>query len=679
MVIAKVRAVCLRVAEGLVMLLRVCTISASVRAGPHRAAPLLLAALLCGGARADEAVVASLASTGLRESPEAGLLARFLGQPAPEGSERGAEPSSALLLQVWRKPMERAARTVVAPDDRRAFARIDGRRFTPGLLRGGEAAATARALGWLKARGYPYATLSVERGAPGALLLRADEGALRSFELRGLAAPLRGEALRTLGFGPGVLFSGPALRQAAARLTARYPFLTLDVERAPARAGSGSQRDPPAESSPFWERGRVDLGDLYFAWGYDKSGGAAVDRSSEDLGPGSAGNAVEVTAPGEVLLWLRALPVTLDVQWDALLRHTPATGFAPGLAATLHLWDTEDRAHLALDGAFAVNSERPARVPSADAGSLERLSAFERLDFLAGARLSVPAWRLAELGAQVYALTDTGDAWRMGDLDSSLHSALSAQPDRDYFRRAGLTLLATAHLFEQLTLGAEVRRDRFDPLPNGRVWSLLGGGEALLPAAPVTPGRVGALLLRAEWSSEEIPLLQVGALRRYAEVPLSVAAAPRFIGLFALELGNGALGSDPGIDYLRLLGDARMRFFPADGLSLHTRLRAALVTGAGLPLQREEALGGWSALRGYPFKERRGDSTVLGTAELRWRFLGAFVDLGAVHAGDGWSGPLPGAGAQLFLDKLGRLEVAWRLDGHGGLAPTARALFGPEL
>jgi hypothetical protein len=370
----------------------------------------------------------------------------------------------------------------------------------------------------------------------------------------------------------------------------------------------------------------------------------------------------------------------VEVQWDALLRHTPATGFAPGLAATLHLWDGEDRAHLALDGLFAVNTERPARLPSAEAGSLARLSAFERFDLLAGARLAVPAWRLAELGAQVYALTDTSDAWRMGDLDSSLHSALAAQADRDYFRRAGVTLLATAHLFEQLTLGAELRRDRFDPLPDAQVWSLLGAGAALQPAALVTPGQVGALLLRAEWSSEEIPLLQMGALHRRPEVTLSGAAtAPRFSGLFALELGNGALGSDPGIDYLRLLGDVRLRFFPADGLSLHTRLRAALVTGAGIPLQREEALGGWSALRGYPFKERRGDATLLGTAELRWRWLGAFLDLGAAHAAGGWSGPLPGGGAQLFLDKLGRLEVAWRLDGRGGLAPTARALFGPEL
>jgi hypothetical protein len=656
------------------MLEGVCTISASVPAGMLRAAPLLLAALLCGGARAEEAVVSSLSSAGLRESPEDGLLARFLGQPAPAGSERGAEPSSALRLHVWRKPMERAARPVSGPDDRRAFARIDGERFSPGLLRGGETAATARALSWLQERGYPYATLSVERAPDGALLLRVDEGALRSFDLRGVPAPLRTEALRTSGLRPGALFSGPALRQAVARLTARYPFLSLDTTRAV------SQEDPPGAPPSFWERGRIDLGDLFFDWEYDRGGGSGAERPPADRGPGSAGNAVEVTAPGEVLVWLRTRPVTLAVQWDALLRHTPATGFAPGLAGTLHLWDGEDRAHLALDGAFAVNTERPSRAPAADAGSLERLSAFERLDFLAGARLAVPAWRLAEVGAQVYALTDTGDAWRMGDLDSSLHSAISAQPDRDYFRRAGLTLLATAHLFEQLTLGAELRRDRFDPLPNGPVWSVLGRGAALQPAAPVTPGQIGALLLRAEWSSEEIPLLQIGALRRHPEVSLSGAAsAARFTGLFALELGNGALGSDPGIDYLRLLGDARVRFFPAEGLSLHTRLRGALVTGAGVPLQKEEALGGWTALRGYPFKERRGDATVLGTAELRWRWLGAFVDLGAAHGADGWSGPLPGGGAQLFLDKLGRLEVAWRLDGHGGLAPTARALFGPEL
>jgi hypothetical protein len=98
-----------------------------------------------------------------------------------------------------------------------------------------------------------------------------------------------------------------------------------------------------------------------------------------------------------------------------------------------------------------------------------------------------------------------------------------------------------------------------------------------------------------------------------------------------------------------------------------------------LPLQKDEALGGWSALRGYDFKEFRGDSSLLGNIEARWHFLGSFIDLGAVHEPIGWTRALPSIGAQLFLYRIGSLEVAWRLDGNGNVVPSARALLGWDL
>lgn len=615
---------------------------------------------------------------GLRESSPVDLLAHFLGSPSEGESDNGREPTNTLRFQVWRKRMDHGpphGRCQSAPPDPRWFARVEGGEVERGILRGGMEAARLRAVGWLRDRGYPHAAVTASIAPDGALVIDADEGRLVSFEVRGVPPSLRAEVERTLGFRAGDVFSSAALRQAVARLTARFPFVHLDTERA-LDEGSRATRSNWAGA----KSGRADLGDIYLSWDYEDGGKQrGEDRHDHDRGASSAGTAVEVISPGRMVLWLRTRRVSIDMQWIQLIRHTPATGFAPGLAATLHLWDAEDRAHLAVDGVIAVNTKRAARPTLAGADRWERLSAQEGVDGLAGVRVAVPAWKLAELGAQVYALTDTNDAWRMSDVNSYVHSALQAVPDREYFRRAGATALATIHLVERLTLGAELHRDRFDALPNPRVWSLLNSGAPAPAAAPVTAAEIGSLLLRAEWSSDPIPLLRVGRIHRHPEVSLSDHPndpGPTFLTLATLELGNRALGSDPGIGYLHALSDSRLQLVLGDGLLVRLRLRAG--AGSGLTLV-DEALGGWSALRGYAFKELRGDASVLGNVEARWRWLGAFADVGSVHQPGGWVGPRSGAGVQLFLEHIGSLEVAWRLDGNGSLAPSARALVGWEL
>jgi hypothetical protein len=113
--------------------------------------------------------------------------------------------------------------------------------------------------------------------------------------------------------------------------------------------------------------------------------------------------------------------------------------------------------------------------------------------------------------------------------------------------------------------------------------------------------------------------------------------------------------------------------------TLSLRLRGA--GGHDLPLQKQEGLGGWTALRGYDFKEFRGTSSLLGTLQLEGRHFGAFLDVGSVRqAGLGWLDPKPSAGA-LFCDlnKTSCAEAAWRLDGHGRLLPEFRILFSVPL
>ena len=126
-----------------------------------------------------------------------------------------------------------------------------------------------------------------------------------------------------------------------------------------------------------------------------------------------------------------------------------------------------------------------------------------------------------------------------------------------------------------------------------------------------------------------------------------------------------------------MVSDSRLQLDFGTRRLLRLRLRAA--GGRDLPAQKQEALGGWSALRGYDFKEFRGDASVLGSLELRWHWLGGFTDLGSVHQPSGWIGLRPGIGVQLFLEPLGSFEVAWRLDGNGSFVPSTRALLGWDL
>ena len=593
----------------------------------------------------EQPLISSAAVVGLRDAAPDELLARFLGDRDAPRASAPREPASALGFLVQRRRMDGGggrSGCPFAPAEPAWFARVEGGGFQPGLLRGGLAVARLRAAIWLRARGYPHSSVNASLSKDGSLLVTADEGHLAAFEVRGVAPSLRAEVERTLGFHPGDLFASHELRRAAARLTARYPFITLDIEHHPPAA------TPPPLPGAY--SGVLEAGDLHVDLSY--STGDTLTAPGQRA-PGLASDAIDEPAPGRVVLWLRTGRATVDLQPEQLLRHTPATGFAPGLAATLHLWDLEDRARLSLDGALAVNTRRSARNLPAGADFAEALSAQEGFDWLAGARVAVPAWNLAELGGQLYALTDTNDGWRMSDLNSYVHSALAATPDRDYFRRAGATLLATFHLGDRLTLGTELHRDRFDPLPSPRVWSLLNSGNAPPPAAPVTAGSFDSVLLRAEWSTDDAPLAAVGSLFRHAEIPLTAHAStgtgPAFSTLATLELGG----------YAKLLSDSRLQLEPAAGLLVRLRLRAA--AGSGLPLQKQEALGGWSALRGYDFKELRGDASGLASLEARWSVLGGFFDLGSVHALEGWVAPRPGTGLQLFLDRLGSLEVAWRL------------------
>jgi hypothetical protein len=554
------------------------------------------------------------------------------------------------------------------------LARAEEGEVKPGILWKGLRGALDRVTRYLRGRGYPLARLDGSLTASGVLHLDIDEGRLSGVEVRGLDAGLAREVAAELHLERGDVFSAGELSSALDRVERRWPFLRAD-RRGRRRTSPPELRiealpDGSAEfhSDPRTRSYPADAED-------DEEDSPRRSRRARDRLTGGPWYGFD---GDKLVLYLRTERTRGDVQWVEILRHTPVTGFAPGLAATATLYDAKDRVHLLLDGAVNINTRRPSR-EGVTGTFLERLSAQERVDWLLGARLRIPALAVAELGGQIHTLTDTNDRWRISRIDSYLYSALLNRADREYYRRSGYTAMLTLHLFEMLTVGGEYRRDQYDALPAPpRVWSLFNRDDPRYGSAPVDRGEMGSVLLRAEYRSEKVPFHRVGSMWRNPETSL-LPQEPGVVGVRSLntvEIADPSLG---GIfDFTKVSSD---NFFvletgPSDTLTL--RARGAF--GRGLPLQKQEGLGGWTALRGYDFKELRGDASLLGTLQYDGSHFGVFFDAGSVRQGGAFLDPKTSAGVSFsFADGSTRMEAAWRLDRSARLLPDFRILFAVPL
>ena len=658
--------------------------------------------------------VRSVQVRGLSEFRTEDVLDRLLEVPAGSDIDR-------------RRREVRAARTGECPaplPPRAWLARVDDGEVRGGVLWQGLRAALGRVMRYLRTRGYLLARLEGELTPAGDLLVDVDEGRVGGIEVRGLDAHLARQVETVLGIRRGDVFSSGELYSALERVQRRWPFLRPDrrsrrsppapvlrlegrpdggvafrselpfdsrppppgdeeeredaLEEEPAPPATGGARKHGAlEDEPRARRRSSDRDDLFGDFDELANG---PDRRRHGKPRKLVSRGAWYGFEGDrLVVHLRSERSRASVQWVELLRHTPVTGFAPGLAATLTIYDPADRAHLMLDGAVNVNTRRPSR--DATGGTfLERLNARERVDWLFGPRVRIPALGIAELGGQIHTLTDTADRWRISRIDSYLYSALFNRADREYYRRSGFAAFVTAHLFEALTLGAEYRRDRYAPLdaPPG-VWSLFNRDDPRYGSAPVDEGEMGSAVFRLEYRSEKVPLHRVGSMWRNSETSL-VEAEPWAIGLRTLntlEVADRSLG---GIfEFTKVVSDTFLTLETGRYSTLTLRVRGA--GGRDLPLQKEEGLGGWTALRGYDFKEFRGNASLLGTVQIEGRHFGAFFDVGSVRqTGTGWLDPKPSTGALFCVaNKSTCAEAAWRLDARTRLLPDFRVLFSVPL
>ncbi len=343
------------------------------------------------------------------------------------------------------------------------------------------------------------------------------------------------------------------------------------------------------------------------------------------------------------------------------LRYTAVAGLQPGLRCTWRRPIRSGRSELVLDTALALDT---------GAGS----------DWLIGPRLRHARGLLAEAGVQYHAFTDSNDTWRTPRLQSSLSFALQNRPDAEYFRREGFAVFATARPLRRLLVGAEYRVDEYASLASrDDVSTLPEDDEIVYRNHAIEPGRIGSLVLRAEWSSSPIASSALDSVYRHTDLPLAGdpgrTEALRLRSLNTLEIARPGLGSDERFAFTRLVSDNSLVANQGSLRGLRLRLRLAASRGDAPP-QKQETLGGWSALRGPAFNRYRGDLSLLGVAEYRYRRVAAFVDAGAVHERIGWSGLVWGIGGRVYLWRGLNLGAAWDLSGAGGGAfPSARVLL----
>jgi hypothetical protein len=249
-------------------------------------------------------------------------------------------------------------------------------------------------------------------------------------------------------------------------------------------------------------------------------------------------------------------------------------------------------------------------------------------------------WHRASGGAEIHRLTDTQDDWIIPEGENTAAALLFRRDFRDYYRRSGWSAYGSYHLGRSARLTGRIVQDEFGSLANSEDWGVFDRDWA----------RRG---FRANPAVDE---LRINSLRAEVEVDTRNRRTRPNRGWLAAGVAESAGGFLAGDrSFRRYLVDVRRYQTLGGGKHLDLRTRMGTATGA-LPVQYRYALGGYSSLRGYRFKEFVGDRMVLGNAEFwidpnrYWDDLplpggliaGAFVDAGAA-----WSKGEPADGPDL--------------------------------
>ena len=144
---------------------------------------------------------------------------------------------------------------------------------------------------------------------------------------------------------------------------------------------------------------------------------------------------------------------------------------------------------------------------------------------------------------------------------------------------------------------------------------------ARFPIRLVESGPAGGAILAARIAARagisEVLSFDVGGTT--AKLCLIDNARPQTSRQF--EIARAALGADGDLRFWKLITDNELYWATGHDHGVSFRVRGEV--GDDVPLQKQAALGGWGSLRGYDFKEYRGDAFVLASMEYRLSAISA--------------------------------------------------------
>lgn len=201
-----------------------------------------------------------------------------------------------------------------------------------------------------------------------------------------------------------------------------------------------------------------------------------------------------------------------------------------------------------------------------------------------------------EIGASFYDLTDTRDDWIITPLENSLASFLIHEDFQDYYRRNGYEVHISQNLTIYLKGTLAYRNDRYNSVGKNVDWALFGGDKKFRINPAIDQGNMRSL---------------------YGELYLDTRndhETPRrgWYGKLSVEKSNSDLNSD--FSFNQYILELRHYIQISRNERLDLRFKAGSSEGE-LPIQKQYEIGGISTLRGFNYKEFRGDRLLLTNIE----------------------------------------------------------------
>jgi outer membrane protein assembly factor BamA len=332
---------------------------------------------------------------------------------------------------------------------------------------------------------------------------------------------------------------------------------------------------------------------------------------------------------------------------------SPVDAFAPALGFTGTVFDPKGFNHTLISGFASYKFGRD------DVGYA---IGFERPVFL-GPRVFA--------GAEVHDLTASDDVWRLSRDEQSLVALGFKNTFRDYYDRRGVQVHAAVRFSPQHEFMVAYRRDHHDPLPNETDYSFFRDDHAYRPNPTAAAGVFNGMVFGYTFESRTFERASlVRTYRRHQMDDLFGSFGGSAPG-YRVEWTTETASTDTfggTFDFTRHILNARAYTRPTP----HQYVNARFIGGIGqgtLPPQRIFGLGGIGSVRGYSFKEAKGQRMALINLEYKIA-LGdqpvkgvAFFDAGRVMqpiegSTDAW---LKGIGLGIEISTI-QIGFGWRLD-----------------